>query len=113
MSGADDVNVLATTGPLLRVRLVRRVGAGRSEEIFEPFPGMLGDAVAPSDGDCSVGVSTPDDSELVSSIRCERRRGMADCECKNVAGRHATNYMIIRNDLIAQHRWLAGLRPRR
>jgi hypothetical protein len=93
-----------TDGVFLRVRLVRRVGRGRSGDIFEPLPGELGDSVAPSGGVCSLGVLTPDDSvDETMSIEYERRLGMADIKRKNAAHQHASQYMIYHSRVVTPH----------
>jgi hypothetical protein len=92
-------------GSPLRVRLVRRVGVGRSEEIFEPLPGEFGASVAPSDATCcSLGVVTSADSvEEMMSMGYERRRGMATSNAKTSPVNTRRHNMILGLDLVLPH----------
>jgi hypothetical protein len=95
--------LVGATGAGLRVRVVRRVGVGRTDDTFAPFPGEAGDSVPPLVGDCSTGVSAPEDSvEEPVSIGCVRRRAMSATQMQKhrpILDRHAP---VLRGRLAAK-----------
>src|SRR6478672_3733835 len=73
--GAPGIGVACTS--VLRVRLERRVGVGRSTDGSATLRGELGAIEAPAEGICSIGAVAPELGDVgTMSMRDVRRRGM-------------------------------------